>query len=144
MKSIQDKGTLDEVVNRINVLKGTEQRLWGTMTVSQMLAHCTKQLEMGTGAIPTRSMFPKPIQWLAKQTFGFKLPWSRNLPTAPEMVARKEVDFDNERTRLLETIDLFLKTESLGLHPIFGNMTKEEWCKIAYKHLDHHLRQFGK
>lgn len=143
MKSIQDNETVVEVVNRINCLKGTEQRLWGTMTVSQMLVHCRKQLELGTGEIPGKPMFPKPILWLVKQLFGFRIPWSKNLPTAPEMVASKEADFEIERKNLLRSIETFRKSENFGVHPIFGEMDKSEWGKIAYKHLDHHLRQFG-
>lgn len=28
-------------------------------------------------------------------------------------------------------------------HPFFGKLTSEQWGKGIYKHLDHHLKQFG-
>ncbi|MDZ4803510.1 MAG: DUF1569 domain-containing protein [Candidatus Eisenbacteria bacterium] len=28
-------------------------------------------------------------------------------------------------------------------NPIFGNLSVDEWGKLSWKHLDHHLRQFG-
>jgi len=28
-------------------------------------------------------------------------------------------------------------------HSFFGKLTPEEWAILSYKHLDHHLRQFG-
>ncbi len=28
-------------------------------------------------------------------------------------------------------------------HPFFGNLNSEEWDTLNWKHLDHHLRQFG-
>ncbi|MFD1127776.1 DUF1569 domain-containing protein [Paenibacillus provencensis] len=29
-------------------------------------------------------------------------------------------------------------------HPFFGKLTSEEWSIGLYKHLDHHLKEFGK
>jgi hypothetical protein len=28
-------------------------------------------------------------------------------------------------------------------HAFFGSLTPDEWAILMYKHLDHHLRQFG-
>jgi len=29
------------------------------------------------------------------------------------------------------------------IHPFFGKMTSQQWSKAMYKHIDHHLQQFG-
>ncbi len=133
---------------RLAAVTTESPRQWGTMSPAEMLLHCRKQIGLGTGEVPAKAMFPSPIQWLAKQTFGFTLPWKRNLPTAPEMVARGQdgLDVGQERDALVQVIQDFNRLPDdavLSGHPIFGRMTKAEWGCIIQKHLDHHLRQFG-
>lgn len=148
MKNISDSEVLQEVFQRMDALDSDTPRLWGTMTVSQMLLHSRKQIGLGTGVLKSKKLYPAPLQWLIKQTVGFLIPWSKNLPTAPAMVSTKEdgLDFQTELIELKNTINGFValsENAALSGHPIFGNMTKDEWGRIIYKHLDHHLRQFG-
>jgi len=142
MRTLLISSNLEFILKRLNALNGSETRMWGTMTESQMLEHCRKQIEMAIGRIPTKPLYPRPIQWLTKITFGYYIPWPKNLITAPEMVATRENEFKIELDKLLVVISDFMETEELFPHPIFGNLTKEDWGLIIYKHLDHHLRQF--
>lgn len=56
-------------------------------------------------------------------------------------------DLDVERRRLLKLIDSFAAGGPSGCtrhpHSFFGPLTPQEWAVLMYKHLDHHLRQFG-
>jgi hypothetical protein len=144
MRTLLQPSDFESIVERLNSLDGTDKRLWGTMSESQMLEHCRKQIEMAIGKIPTKPLFPRPLQWLTKITFGYYLPWPKNLITAPEMVARSEDKLEIELEKLLVAVSAFVEAEKLYPHPIFGNLTKEDWGLIIYKHLDHHLRQFGR
>lgn len=143
MRTLLQTHDLELILSRLNSITGTEQRLWGKMSEAQMLVHCRKQIEMALGIIPTKPMYPRPIHWLTKITFGYYIPWPKNLITAPEMVAKDESVFETELESLLSTITAFIEAEKFYPHPIFGNLTKEDWGLIIYKHLDHHLRQFG-
>ena len=143
MRTLLQPRDYEYVLTRLNALNGSETRLWGTMTVSQMLMHCRKQVEMALGEIPSKPMFPRPVQWLSKITFGYYIPWSKNLVTAPEMVTKEDVVFEAEHERLLSIVSEFMEADEFYAHPIFGNLNKEDWGLIIYKHLDHHLRQFG-
>ena len=74
-------------------------------------------------------------------------PYPRNSRTAPVFVIADERDFAKEKQRLT---DFLIKTQTLGAahfdgkeSPSFGALTKEEWNTLFYKHLDHHLTQFG-
>lgn len=74
-------------------------------------------------------------------------PYKQNLQTAPRFVIKDDKDFNNEKNRL---INFILKTQQLGEsyfdnkeYPSFGVLTKSEWNNMFYKHLDHHLKQFG-
>ena len=143
MKNLLDRSVLNSTLKRLNSLNGSEKRVWGIMTEAQMLLHCRKQIEMALGKIPTKPMFPRPIQWLSKITFGYYIPWPRNLVTAREMMVTKGESFEIEHEKLLEIISEFIEADEFHPHSIFGNLTKEDWGLIIYKHLDHHLRQFG-
>lgn len=143
MRTLLQTDDFEFILTRLNALNGSETRLWGTMTESQTLSHCRKQIEMALGLIPTKPLYPRPIQWLTKITFGYYIPWPKNLITAPEMVISEQSEFNTELEKLLAVISKFIEAEDLFPHPIFGNLTKEDWGLIIYKHLDHHLRQFG-
>jgi hypothetical protein len=74
-------------------------------------------------------------------------PYRRSLPTAPAFRIVDEREFEKERARLLGYIQ---RTAELGEshfhgrdYPSFGSLTKQEWSNLFYKHLDHHLTQFG-
>ena len=142
MRTLLQPSDYEAIMKRLNTLNGAEVRQWGTMTESQMLEHCRRQIEMAVGKIPTKPLYPRPIQWLTKITFGYYIPWPKNLITAPEMVATSQNEFDIELEKLLGVISEFIEGEAFHPHPIFGNLTKEDWGLIIYKHLDHHLRQF--
>ena len=143
MRTILQQHDLAFIMKRLNSLEGSETRLWGKMTESQMLEHCRKQIEMAVGRIPSKPLFAKPIQCLTKITFGYYVPWPKNLITALEMVTSNENEFDIEHEKLLAMISEFIEAKRLYPHPIFGNLNKEDWGLIIYKHLDHHLKQFG-
>ena len=143
MRTLLQTDDLEFILTRLNSLSGSEVRLWGTMTESQMLLHCRKQIEMALGKILTKPLYPRPMQWLSKITFGYYIPWPKNLITAPEMVTKDECEFQIELEKLQEILSEFIEIEQFHPHPIFGKLTKEDWGLIIYKHLDHHLRQFG-
>jgi len=62
-------------------------------------------------------------------------------------VVQDELDLGTERERLRGLIERFTAAGPAGgtMHPhsFFGRLTPEEWATLMYKHLDHHLRQFG-
>ena len=74
------------------------------------------------------------------------LPFPRNAPTAPELRMTGAADFDAERGRLHDLVRRYRAEPDRGVraeHPLFGVLSREEWAELEYKHLDHHLRQFG-
>jgi LPS sulfotransferase NodH len=74
-------------------------------------------------------------------------PMRRNSPTAKTLVVADERDLGTERMRLFGLIDRFAAAGPKGCtthpHSFFGRLTPNEWAALMYKHLDHHLRQFG-
>jgi hypothetical protein len=148
MKSLFDKDCYEEVMGRINTLSPAAQRQWGKMEVSQMMAHCKEafKVPLADHQYP-RIMMGRLLGWMMKSKLYNESPWGKNLPTAPNFLIKDERHFETEKTQLAELINQFY-SRGLGNvgkfpHPFFGTLTQEQWGKSMYKHLDHHLTQFG-
>ncbi len=146
MKSVFDPEVRKEVLQRAKALKPYSVRGWGKMSVEQMLWHLSAQLRMGLGDLKVKPWFNKLISRITVFTFGMTIPWPRGLLTAKEMKNSDTASFEVELDNFLITLDRFTeKGESFKFspHAIFGHMSRMEWGKVAYKHIDHHFRQFG-
>lgn len=140
------------IFDRIYKLSPQSERQWGKMNVGQMLAHCQKPLEAALNLDKIKGgLMLKIMSALfgasAKKDFIYKEELKKNAPTAPSFVIKDERDIEKEKQQLIVAINNFSekgKARQLGdKHPFFGKMTHEEWDKLQWKHLDHHLKQFG-
>ena len=149
MKNIFTIEVTNEIIARIEQLESTSQPLWGKMSVAKMLAHCCVTYEM----VYTDKHAKPPyllrllLKWVVKKSILSDKPYPKNNRTVKQYVISKESDFDKEKERLIAYIR---KTQKLGLNyfegkesNLFGKLTGEEWSLSFYKHLDHHLKQFG-
>jgi hypothetical protein len=147
MKSLFQANERAELLARINALRPESTRLWGKMDSAQMLAHCVAALESGTGDKPRKQkLIGKILMPFIRSSILGEKPFSKNGPTDPKFVIADQRDFAVERKRLLDVIDRFVaRGEAVANHPhpFFGRMSQQEWGQVMYKHLDHHLQQFG-
>jgi hypothetical protein len=148
MHNIRNRSDLDAVIARLEALRPDTARVWGSMSPAQMLWHCRQQLELGTGGLKVADMVPGPLRWILKQTVGLRLPFAKNAGTIPGIEAANKagLDFDQEKRELLASLRSFASLDPARIephHPIFGDLNADEWGHLVYKHLDHHLRQFG-
>ncbi|HLH02813.1 MAG TPA: DUF1569 domain-containing protein [Bryobacteraceae bacterium] len=149
MKNLFDVALANQVKQRIDCLRIDSQRQWGRMSVAQMMAHCASALEMALGEIrPPRALLGRLIGFIIKpRVVGNDEPFRRNAPTMRDLVVSGKCDLDTERSRLWSLIDRFVSGGpsacTVHPHPFFGPLTPAEWAVLMYKHLDHHLRQFG-
>jgi hypothetical protein len=148
LKSLFEPATVNEIKDRMAHLGPDSEHQWGKMNVAQMLAHCSAFMEMAVGLkTPPRSLLGRVFGRVAKSTVLSEEPIRRNMPTEKSLIVSNERDFAVERQRLLEWTDRFASggPERCTKHPhcFFGKMTPREWATMAYKHMDHHLRQFG-
>jgi hypothetical protein len=148
MKNLFNKSTLEEVVNRLNQLTPQSQRQWGKMEVAQMLAHCKEAFKVPLmEKSPPRMFIGILLGWMMKPKLYNESPWKQNLPTAPQFIIKDKRNFEVEKNELLPLINKFHNDSPQRIativHPMFGKYTGEQWGKAMYKHLDHHLQQFG-
>ena len=149
MKNLFEAATVNEVKDRMEHLRPDSERQWGKMNPAQALAHCTVGMELALGdRRPPRMLIGRIIGPMVKSiAFREEEPMRRNSPTIPGFVVDDERDLGTERERLSRIIDRFAAAGPQGCtthpHSFFGRLTPEEWAMWMYKHLDHHLQQFG-
>ncbi|MGH9739364.1 MAG: DUF1569 domain-containing protein [Candidatus Acidiferrales bacterium] len=149
MKNLYEATTVATVKERVAHLRPDRQRLWGKMNVAQAVAHCSLGLEWAVGdSFPPRMFLGRIMGWMVKpMALGNENPMRRNSPTAKSLVVADERDLETERQRLYGLIDRFVAGGPARCtkhpHSFFGRLRPEGWAELMYKHLDHHLRQFG-
>jgi hypothetical protein len=149
MKDIFDQKTTTELIERINNLNSKLPSKWGKMSVDKMLAHCNVTYEMAYENIHKKPNFfiRFLLRIFIKKFVVNEIPYKKNIQTAPEFIIKDSKKFDKEKNRL---IDYLIKTQQLGATYFedkeshsFGELSAKEWSNLFYKHLDHHLTQFG-
>ncbi|WP_058307876.1 DUF1569 domain-containing protein [Gracilibacillus massiliensis] len=148
MKNIFNQMHSEEILNRIDNLSIDSQPQWGKMNVAQMLAHCSLFQDAATGdATTSRSWLGIIIGKFVKPIFYNDKPLAHNMSTIPSLLIVNDKDFETEREKLKQKINTFQNNGpeqcTTHPHPFFGRLTSEQWGKGIYKHLDHHLKQFG-
>ncbi|NNC69644.1 MAG: DUF1569 domain-containing protein [Flavobacteriaceae bacterium] len=146
MKSLFEEDFIYEIEDRLEKLSSDKAALWGKMNAGQMVWHCQGPLNI---MLQKEDYGIKP-NWLAKVFFKKSLyndrKWSKNLPTARFLKTKETKDFESEKQVLHSLIDEVKQQrtkQNWGSHPGFGHFTDQQWGQMQYKHLDHHLRQFG-
>jgi hypothetical protein len=149
MKNIFKAEETTEIVNRINKLTANSESLWGKMNVAQMIAHCNVTYEMiytDKHPKPNAVKFFLLKKFVKKAVVGEK-PYPKNGRTAPQFLISDEKEFEKEK---IDLVNYITQTQKLGEAHFnnkeshsFGKLTSNEWNNMFYKHLNHHLNQFG-
>ncbi|WP_432411626.1 DUF1569 domain-containing protein [Rasiella sp. SM2506] len=145
MKSLFETEALNEIRTRLGSLSENSEKQWGKMTSGQMMHHCQLPLNV----ILEKENYNLKPNWFVKTFFKKAMysdkPWRKNLPTVKQFKETTPRDFTTEKQHLEQLLIEFeaqREREDWKPHPSFGELTKEQWGKMQYKHLDHHFRQF--
>lgn len=145
MKNLFDDSSRQEILDRINKLTADSKPLWGKMSVAQMLAHSILPLELTlTNPKPPRQVLGKILGGLVKKILLSERPFKKSAPAPKSFQVRTPQDFNLQKDRIIEIIQKFHRGCIKDfVHPFMGEMTETQWGQLQYKHLDHHLQQFG-
>jgi len=146
--SIYLASTTEELFKRIDQLNPESQALWGKMTVDQMLSHCAVPYEQILGINTDRPpLYMRIILKAYKDSMVNEVPYKQNLPTSPKFIRADSYHFSKVKDRLKELIQTIqeMGAERLSNTPSLslGKLSAIEWNNLLYKHIDHHLAQFG-
>jgi hypothetical protein len=148
MQNLFDTRDREDMGRRIAALRPSSARQWGKMDVSQMLAHCAVSLEVPCGdRVKQQRLLGRILGPVLRTAVLGEKPMARNAPTDAENKIVDPRDFERERARLTSIVERFAGLGPAGVdgvvHSFFGRLTGDEWGRLMYKHIDHHLRQFG-
>ena len=148
MSSIYNKTDNDSIISRINQLNSDTKALWGKMTVSQMLRHCKLASDIAFGNQNLKINFiMKLLGKMLKKKVFYGGDMGKNSPTAKEFIITEQPDFETVKNEMVANFKRFADEGTSCIktlnHPFWGKMTYEDWDALMWKHIDHHLRQFG-
>lgn len=141
-----DPTSRSQIEARITSLGPGSQRLWGTMELPKMLCHLGDQLAMALGELEVKPIWTPIGFWPFNWILVHWIPFPKNVQTAPELLQTDLGELDAARARLLELIDRFVAKgpdAPWDRHVAFGRLDGATWGRLAWRHLDHHLRQFS-
>lgn len=145
-----DESARSEIVARINKLTPESKAAWGKMNISEMLCHCADGMKMASGDIKVADKSNFFLRTFIKPLVIYVLPMPKNAPAADEINPLKQgtkpKDFEESRRCLIDCINESAglpKDHNWGRHHLFGQLSYKQYGLLGYKHLDHHLKQFG-
>ncbi|MBI4902219.1 MAG: DUF1569 domain-containing protein [Acidobacteria bacterium] len=143
MKSIWDESAREELLARFGKLRVEQRPRWGKLDVAHMLAHVCDPMRaaMGEMVVTDKDTFLKNplMRWL----IIYVVPWPKGAPTAPEFTVRTEADLSSGIAAVQATMTRFAVCVTPKPHPAFGDLSRKDWGCLTWRHIDHHLRQFG-
>jgi Protein of unknown function (DUF1569) len=146
VKSLWEDQTREEILSRVRGLSAEKRPQWGKLTAPQMLAHISDQIRMALGDVPARRgsgwMSVPPINTL----MIYVVPWPHGAKGPSEAFTTKAATWAADLQKLFTLIQRFDEKrdqQSWPEHPLFGKLSGKDWAALSYKHLNHHLRQFG-
>jgi hypothetical protein len=147
MHTLFEATTATEILNRLEKIQADTPPLWGKMNAAQMMAHCQAPFESFFSQKQLRrGLIGYLFGRVAKKKLFSEKPWPRSLPTAKAYTITNQREFNKEKEKLIGWINRFASegyTVTTSTHPFFGKMSSQEWALLAYKHMNHHLTQFG-
>jgi hypothetical protein len=146
MKSLWNESERRSIMERVGRIDATTVPRWGRMRAPEMVAHLVQAVRMANGELTVASR-NLPLRYPPlKQLAIYVLPMPKGLPTAPELIARTPAEWGDEVGELRATLERFAsrpRDEAWPDHPAFGPLSGSAWGVQQYRHIDHHLRQFG-
>jgi len=144
-QNLYDEDVYRAVLGRMDQLTPETQPQWGSMSAAQMLAHCAEIQEVTNGKpLENTPFIVKLFKGMIRKMVLNEKPYPKSTKTHPQYRQTSDRDFETEKRRLLDALAKFKAEEGVArTHPLFGAMDAEEKGWSMYKHLDHHLSQFG-
>jgi hypothetical protein len=146
-KTVFDEGARGELLARVMRVETGMKPKWGQMNAVKMLRHLGAGFEMALGELPCA---PKPgpmknrlAHWLVIDS---PIPWPKGVPTAPELISQPTAGVEEEQERFRAGMERVAARGPAGVyaeHPAFGKLSSAQWGRLMWRHIDHHLRQFG-
>jgi hypothetical protein len=147
MRTIWQDDTRRELQGRLATLTPDRRAQWGKMSAPEMVCHLSESMKMAIGDLPCAAKNSPLRHAPLKQIIVYFAPWPKGVPTAPELLARVPASWSSDLLELNALVDRVAERRNDAStwpeHPAFGKLSTRAWGRLVYRHIDHHLRQFG-
>jgi len=147
MPTLRNEADRTGLVERLRRVTPDAKPKWGSFDAPRMICHIGDALDSAVGEL---AVAPTGGPWMLrhfpiKHLALYVIPMPKGAKAAPELLARTPGDFEADRRRVVEGIERVASApQGTGpTHFLFGEMTCDQWNALNWKHIDHHLRQFG-
>lgn len=150
MKNLFNQTDTDALIQRLAYLTPHHTPKWGKMNAHQVIVHMADPLRCALGDRPVPlnpSIFSK---WPINKLISQYLPWPKGAPTTPEFIqgmkGSQPVEFEKDKHELISWIHHFLQHQNskpFPIQPTFGELSNNEWARLMWRHINHHLIQFN-
>jgi uncharacterized protein DUF1569 len=133
------------IVRRLQHARPDSKAAWGSLNAPRMLCHVADQMRVALGDIPARPTHSFASRTLVKFLVintGFEPPRGK-IQTAPEMLTSQPTAWDADLVACVDLAERVGRGTASAVHPAFGPLSPQEWGRLCWKHLNHHLVQFG-
>ncbi len=145
MPTLLKSADREAIQKRLRRLEPSSQARWGKLTAPRMVCHLADSLRVGLGDLPAKRIDTLPRRTLLKWLVVYSPvpPPPGKVQTAPEMLSTGPTTWAEDVTTVEKLIERMATTPTSATHPFFGPLSHGGWGRLTWKHLDHHLRQFG-
>jgi Protein of unknown function (DUF1569) len=146
MPSLRDSSTRKALIHRLQQLTPATKPRWGKFDAPRMLCHLNDALAVSLRELSATTMNKKAFQHFPlKHLVIYVFPFPKGAPAPPDMLTSTPEDFDADRQRLFDRMERMAAVPNAQgpEHPLFGPLSNEEWNALHWKHIAHHLKQFG-
>ena len=146
MPTLRDEAVRGELGERLGRLTAESKAQWGSLDAPRMVCHLSDSLDTGLGGVPIATTGPWVLRrFPMKHLALYVIPMPKGAKAPRELLKTAPGDFEADRRGVLERMERLagLPRGEGPDHFIFGSLTNDEWNALNWKHIDHHLRQFG-
>lgn len=146
MATLWNTDDRNRLLDRASRLDPTRPPRWGKMSAPAMVAHLTQQLRLALGEVRSNRI-PGFFRYFPfRELIVYVLPWPKGAPTAPELLTATPSEWEADLAAFRDAVQRVTDRRADAAfeeHPAFGKLSRRAWGVLIYRHIDHHLRQFG-
>ena len=142
-----------ESLHVINNFTGENKNGWGVMNTQEMIEHLGDFYNVSAEKTKVKLYTPEEQLPLYKTFLLSDKLFRENTKAPVELIGEKPAPLkfstlaeakENLNNAVKDFVGYFKNNEAAKtLHPVFGHLNFDEWVLLHYKHVIHHLKQFG-
>ena len=142
----------DTAFKNLEGLTAESKAKWGVMNPQEMTEHLADFFDVSTEKVKTKLYTPEEHLPRYMEFLMSEKEFKENTKAPTDLLGEKPMPIrfpsldaakENLKRSVNDFVSYFSEDEMIKtLHPAFGMLNYEEWIRLHYKHVLHHLKQF--